>query len=271
VKRWVDDGTISAHRTAGGHRRIPLSAAIEFIRRNRIVPVSPESLSLVSMPAMGEIDAAAADELRESLMRDEIEEVRALITGRFMTGAEVAAIGDGLIRPVLERIGELWRSQGDGILIEHRAVMTCVQVLLEVGMWLPPLPENAPQAVAAAGPADPYVLPPLLCSLVLRECGVLCRNLGPNTPVETMMVAADRYRPRLMAVSLSTLEARSGAMLASLGGTLAERGARLVIGGRQVDLAPAELRERAQVGGSMVELSAYVRGLLHGGPQSCVS
>jgi MerR family transcriptional regulator, light-induced transcriptional regulator len=269
VKRWVDDGAIQAHRTTGGHRRIPLSAAIAFIRRNRMVPVNPHLLSLPAPPALGEIDASGADWLADALMRDEVDQVRAIITGRYLSGADVAAIGDGLIGPVLDRIGHLWKSRGDGILIEHRAVTMCVQVMSELATWLPPLREGARSAVAAAGPQDPYLLPPLLTSLVLRERGMAARNLGPMTPPETIAIAAERYKPRLVAISISVPpEPAVAAKWIPLAELLGRSGAKVMLGGRCADSIPVGLRSRVQVGSSLSELAAYATGLLDAEPRN---
>ena len=203
VKRWVDEGEIVAHRTAGGHRRIPMAAAVRFIRLQRARPAKPHLLSLPTMPVFGDIDADAADGLHQALLRDDAPQARAIISGRFLAGAEIAAIGDGLIRPALQRIGELWQSDPEGILLEHRAVESCVQILSEIMLWLPTPAPDAPAAIAAAGPGDPYMLPPMLAFLALRERGLRAVNLGPLTPLATVTQAVNRYGTRVCSLSMS--------------------------------------------------------------------
>ena len=51
VRRWVDSGDIRIARTAGGHRRIPLTEAIRFIRLINAPVVRPELLGLGSLPS----------------------------------------------------------------------------------------------------------------------------------------------------------------------------------------------------------------------------
>jgi excisionase family DNA binding protein len=263
VKRWVDDGAIAAHRTAGGHRRITLSAAVQFIRKHRVEVARPGLLQLPSKPAVGGVDASAVQSLKDALLRDEVAEVSAILIGRYLGGADIAGLADGLIRPVLHEIGELWLNDGEGILIEHRAVASCIEVLSELAAWIPDVPDTAPAAVCAAGPDDPYLLPPLLASLVLRERGARARNIGPLTPRETLLRAVDRYGAAICSLSVSVKqEPRSNAWL-EFASAIAARGAQLVIGGRCVESTPPTLRQHAHVCGSMTELGAYATGLIH--------
>ena len=44
IKRWVDNGEIQATKTAGGHRRIPISEAVRFLRETRSGLVNPEAI-----------------------------------------------------------------------------------------------------------------------------------------------------------------------------------------------------------------------------------
>src|SRR5271165_4212340 len=49
VRRWVDAGDIRMSRTAGGHRRILLPDAIQFIRKMGAAIVRPELLGLTDL------------------------------------------------------------------------------------------------------------------------------------------------------------------------------------------------------------------------------
>jgi excisionase family DNA binding protein len=265
VKRWVDDGTIDAERTAGGHRRIPLAAAIGYIRRQRATLIKPHLLPLETTPQVGEVDGAASRKLLEAMSRDRTSEARAIISGRYLGGADVAAIADNLIRPVLCELGELWHHDPEGILLEHRAVDTCVHALTEIGAWLPGVPDSAPTAVTAGGPGDPYLLPPMLASLVLREGGIRAHNLGPSTPLETIYIAMSRYGARLCAVSISAPPGPriEGAWLA-LGRRVAATDGRIVVGGRSSGALPEKVRQRVRMCASMSELAGYAAGWLEG-------
>ncbi|MFO0875330.1 MAG: excisionase family DNA-binding protein [Phycisphaerales bacterium] len=265
VKRWVDDGSIAAARTAGGHRRIPLAAAIGFIRSQRATVAKPNLLSLEATPQVGNVDEAAAQQLHDALVHDRVADARAIIAGRYLGGADVASIADNLIRPVLHQLGELWLHGPEGILLEHRAMDTCVHALTEIGSWIPALPESAPSAVTAGGPGDPYLLPPMLASLVLRECGIRTRNLGPCTPLETVGIAMSRYGARLSSISIGAApEPRAEAAWLALARSVEQMDGRIVVGGRCSGALPAKVRERVRLCASMSELAGYGTGWLEG-------
>lgn len=265
VKRWVDDGEITAHRTAGGHRRIPLSSALRFIRKQRTRPALPQLLELGAVPAFGEVDSAAAEDLHAAIMRDDASQARAIISGRFLSGASVASIGDHLLRPALQRIGEIWESDPSGILLEHRAVESCIQTLAEIATWLPAPAPDAPAAITAAGPADPYLLPPMLTFLTLRECGMRVWNLGPWTPLQTVDLAISRYMAKLAVLSVSVPQDPSGFRgWIELTRAAESAGCRVVLGGRCVGSLPDELSPQTRFAGSMSELAAYASGLVEG-------
>ncbi len=265
VKRWVDDGEISAERTAGGHRRIPVSAAVGFMRTRRLRPAKPDALPLTETPDLGLVDSASSAALHDALVEDNAPAARAIICGRFMSGASVAAIGDGLLRPVLQRIGELWNNDPRGILVEHRAVQSCSQALAQIAAWIPEPAAEAPVAVTAAGPADPYMLPPLLACMTLRECGMRAINLGPTTPLPTVELAIAQYAAALCVLSVSVnQEAAASAAWSSLHKRAAAAGCRVVVGGRCVASLGDRAAPCAQVVGSMSELAAYAAGLVEG-------
>ena len=46
LKRWCDKGLIEMVRTVGGHRRLPLSSVLQFLRSSGHQLVRPEILGL---------------------------------------------------------------------------------------------------------------------------------------------------------------------------------------------------------------------------------
>ncbi len=271
VKRWVDDGTIAAIRTAGGHRRIPMAAAVRFMRLHRMSLQRPEAMPLSTAPSLGAVDLQAADACYEALLSDDADRARAIIMGRYISGADIARIGDGLVRPALERLGELWKHDSHAILVEHRAVDTCIRALADLLAWLPPTLPGAPVAITAAGPGDPYILPPMLASMTLQEHGSHARNLGPSTPLETIGLAAERYGAIICSLSVSSVQDRKHhAEWIRLADRLKITRTRLVVGGRCVESLSTEFLARAHLCGSMAELGSYAVGV-YGGWASSVS
>src|SRR5512134_17732 len=111
IKRWADDGTLRASRTAGGHRRIARADAIRFVRETRATVVRPQLLGLAEA-GVASVDERAGDDaerLYRYLERGAAAHARGLLLQLYLEGQSVAAIVDGPVRAALERIGTLWR------------------------------------------------------------------------------------------------------------------------------------------------------------------
>lgn len=260
VKRWVDGGELAAQRTAGGHRRIARSEALRFARARCVMPARPELLSFVGVKvedsALGEVERSAA--FHSALLADNRSRSLSLLTSAFLAGTSIAALCDGPVRFALEAIGEMWRHDPKGILVEHRATDLCLNALGVLRASLPPPADDAPVAVGSAGPEDPYLLPGLMCAAVLAELGFRDVNLGPRTPVATKLAAVQSYRPLLVWHTASV----GGEEVDEIANALRRitTGTRLVFGGRAAgaSVLPAGVVALS----SMRELQAFARGLL---------
>ncbi len=265
VKRWVDEGLIRATRTAGGHRRIPVTEAVRFVRESRSILVRPELLGLAELaklrgsePAYGE----EADLLFDLLKRGAEEESRGLLLSLFLDGRSVAQLVDGPLRIAMERIGACWREEEPGIYWEHRATDLAFQAVSRLRSLIE-VPPRAPAAAGGAPAGDTYILPSLAVATVLASQGLRAVNLGPETPIDTLSIACRDLGARLAWLSVSVAEEpeKLAREVESWAADLEERRVPLLVGGRAI----ARLRLRSSdflyVGSSMVELEAMVRGL----------
>ncbi|HRE92449.1 MAG TPA: helix-turn-helix domain-containing protein, partial [Myxococcota bacterium] len=210
VKRWVDQGTLVATRTAGGHRRIPREEAMRWLRENRAQLVRPDRLGLpesTSSVVRGSSVTVAAERFHQDLVEGRSSEARGVVAGLFLAGHSVALIADEVIRPALAKIGTLWEHGEEGIYVEHRATDICVHVVKELRGLLPDHepgeaePEGgasqghdsvrAPVAVGGAMSGDPYLVAPMLAAVTLMEAGFRVVNLGPETPLKVLELAVD--------------------------------------------------------------------------------
>ena len=164
MRRWTNDGLIRTSRTAGGHRRIALSEAIRFIRESGTVVVRPDVLGLPNLPATHEGTMLGSRSLElqlyESLRSGDVAGAKGCVTSLFLNGSSVAAISDGAIQHAMQQIGELWREDPRGILIEHRATDICLQALGIVRQMLGEPSANAPIALGGAPKATHTSSPP---------------------------------------------------------------------------------------------------------------
>lgn len=266
VKRWVDDGVIPASKTAGGHRRIALNDAVQYIRLNqpRLIEPSALGLSEVAQPGLS-VAPLTTDSLYDALIAGDATRVRGLIVAAYLAGQSVARIFDGPITENMHRIGELWKHDSSGIFYEHRAVDQIIAALNQLRLTLPRLEASAPVSVGGAAPGDPYMLPALMATIVLADAGFRDQNLGPNTPLATLRHALEQYSPRAVwfSVSATPEPERLSLELRDFVEQLAKSDTALILGGRACDhlrLPPAPNLHRAR---SMAELEAFARGLIN--------
>lgn len=276
LKRWANDGRIHVHRTVGGHRRISLQEAVRFARAENLPVVRPEVLGL---PEVGQVrnlgtesrvDATAL--LADALKGGRSEEARAIIVDLYLSGKSVAHICDETVRRAMEDVGDVWKHSPEGIAIEHRATDICIQSLNVLRHLIEsPTPKDAPraegesrapgvdQAIGGAPGGDPYLLPSLMVACVVADHGMRAMNLGPNTPLETLELAARQHRPRLLWLSCSAEDAPpAGRDLERLAATAEETAADLVIGGRSASAIPAA--DHVHRFAAMSELAGFLRG-----------
>jgi excisionase family DNA binding protein len=262
LKRWVDDGLVKAARTAGNHRRIALAEAIRFIRHQRTPLLRPHLLGLEDLRSVAGMSPAGArgEQLFELLARGRQEQARGLILSWFVEGDTIAEIADGPLQAAMERIGELWQHDPQGIFVEHRATDICLQAVNQLRILLP-VAEHAPSAVGGALSGDPYLLPSLIAACVLAENGFNAVNLGPHMPPRSLVQAAMHYSARACWLSMSSqVDARVAVQwVHELKEQLHRVGAVLIVGGRESGCVAHMLDGNLLIADSMAALVAAVR------------
>lgn len=204
VKRWVDDGILPAHKTAGGHRKLLIADVLELARRTDLPHAD---LSLLAEEGGGLTPVSEGDlatQLQRALITGDSDKVRVLILGTYRAGKSVAEIADSAVGPAMAAIGQEWEAGKIDIMEEHRASQLCASVLYELKARLETRAErNRPRAVGAAPEDDYSVLPTLLAQMTLLDVGWEAINLGPDTPFPSLTHAVVELRPRLVWVSVS--------------------------------------------------------------------
>lgn len=240
LKRWCDAGLIPTRRTAGGHRRIPVSGVVSFLRDQGFDAARPD---LLGMPAGAHRDGHTlvdiAPRFTAALHAGAEDDVTSLLFGLFLGGWTFAGLADLLLAPAFESIGHAWERGELEVYQEHRAVEVVQRALLALGRTLPATPDDAPRALAATLAGDPYTLPITLVELVLRERGWRATSLGADHPAHTLIAAVAAERPRLLCLDVSTMPSRAAlvADVKRLATAARAHGAKVAIGGRALDPA----------------------------------
>ena len=257
LKRWIDLGHLHVQRTSGGHRRIPLSEAIRFIREQRHPVQRPE---LLGLSGTADHSAELTTAVRQCLETADVIGLHSALLRAYLGGTSLAGLCDGPLRLGMQAIGELYKHGPHGIAVEHAATETAMIALVRLHALLAPPPPGAPLAIGGATGRDPYLLASLVCSLALAECGWRTINLGPMTPGEVLADAVQRHRPRLVWRACNALDDPE-----ALPSALSQFAARiapvpLVVGGRALTVNSLEVGYTL-VGG-VTELAAFARGSL---------
>lgn len=265
IKRWVDDGVIQATKTAGGHRRIATPEAVRFIRESRSIVVRPDLLGFREVAALkGELPAAGdeAKQLFDYLRAGAAPEAHGLLLSLYLGGQSLAEIVDGPLQSAMEWLGELWKKEEPGIFWEHRATEIAIRGMANIRRLFSP-PDDALVAVGGAPAGDPYSLATMSAAAVLESAGWRAVNLGPDTPIDSLLLAVESLRPQLVWLSVSVVAAPEALALdlERLLHGLSEKNLSFVLGGSardQLDLAPRTLLHVAE---RMGELEAFAKGL----------
>jgi excisionase family DNA binding protein len=207
IKRWCDKGVLPVAYTAGGHRRIPLSGLIEFLRASKQELARPE---LVGLPAttgrtVRVLDRSAGQFCNALLQGDE-EVCRQIALDLYLGEHAVSSICDEVFSKAFDDIGQRWEAGEVEVYQERRAGNLVIRVINELRSFLRTPSADAPVAIGAAPQGDPYSLGTTMAEIVLRESGWNASSLGGNLPFTTLSAAIKENRPRLFWLSISSLE-----------------------------------------------------------------
>lgn len=262
VKRWVDEGVLPAHRTAGGHRKVPLADVLRLVREGDL-PRADLSL-LTGSPAAAHDAGQLAQQLFRALRHGDQEAAQRLLHGAYESGTPVEVLADEVIAPAMERVGHGWADGTLDVYQEHRGTQACLGALLGLGSRLAePAGRDRPLAVGGGPEGDPYLLANALAEMVLREQGWEAVNVGPNTPLLSFRRALRELRPRLLWLSCGYL-ADAEAFLAQYGELYreAERaGVAVAVGGRALTEAVRGRMRYTTFGDGLTHLAAFARTL----------
>ncbi len=207
VKRWVDDGVLPAHKTAGGHRKLLLADVLELARRGDLPHADLSHLADTSRRTRLVAPTEVPAELYRSLLVGDIMQTRFLIQGEFRRGTSIENLADQIIGPAMTRIGQDWEMGKIDVMEEHRASQLCKAVLYELKAVLEERAgKNRPRTVGGASENDHSVLPTLLAQMVLLDAGWDAVDLGPNTPLHSLAKAINELRPKLLWLSVGHLD-----------------------------------------------------------------
>lgn len=207
IKRWCDKGVLPATYTAGGHRRIPMSGLIDFLRTSNHDLARPEVLGLPATSGQGvRVLDRAASQLSQALLEGDEESCRRIAVDLYLAEHSLSNICTGVFAKAFDEIGQKWECGEAEVYQERRGCTIIGRVLSELRSFLPAPSSDAPVAIGGAPSGDPYNLGTTMVELVLREPGWNAVSLGYNLPFETLSAAIKKNRPSLFWMSVSHMD-----------------------------------------------------------------
>lgn len=270
LKRWCDKGLIKTVRTAGGHRRLPIDGVVQYLRSSGQQMVRPELLGLPSTTGQGSLVIdRAVETLCSALIAGDEDQCRRVAVDLYLSGQTVRDICDQVIARAFHEIGDQWECGEVAVYRERRACEIGQRTLYDLRQIVPSPAPDAPLAIGGAMQTDPYKLPTTMVELVLLECGWRAESYGTLLPAATLCQAVHDYRPRLLWLSVSSIESREEFLTdyAELQQTAEGEGAAVVVGGRALD---EELRRRMKYSAhcdTLAHLASFVETLVVAPPK----
>ena len=242
VKRWVDSGRLPAAKTAGGHRKVPLPSIADFIRETGHQLAEPAVLGMVAT-SRGATLESSVDELFAILVDGNESACREIVLSYYERGETIAAIGDRLIGPAFQRIGDGWASGEIAVHQERRSCEVMMAALHELRRWIPSPADDAPLALVATPSMDFAETSPRLVELTLLSAGWRVVMVGCGLPLSEIGDIVAQRCPRLVCLSVTHLAADAVEFAGELNSV--------------IDAAPSTGAERCQyaVGGTAISAS----------------
>lgn len=269
VKRWVDAGVLSAHKTAGGHRKILRADVLRVVHEGNF-----PRLDLSRLNGATSLDKGNAEKPWQSLFgalqAGDIVRTRSVIHGAYAAGMAIEELGDAVIAPAMAQVGFEWEHGRIDVMHEHRSTLLCTAVLHELKPALESTAEkDLPLAAGGNLEGDHSQLASLLVQMVLLDAGWEAVNLGPHTPLTSFRLALRELEPRMMWLSANYLP-DSPTFFEEFHGFFKEAeeaGVAVAIGGRAVHGSARKRMPHTFYGDTLTQLAVFAR-TLH--PRPCL-
>jgi MerR family transcriptional regulator, light-induced transcriptional regulator len=208
-------GLLRPERTSGGFRLYSEDDVTRVARMRELLAQGLAASEAARVAVAGAADSetstsldrpelrARRAELRRAL--DAFEEVQAhWVLDRVLAGYQLETVVTEVLLPYLHDLGERWERGEATVAQEHFASNLIRGRLLGLAQGWDRGP--GPRVLLACPPGEQHDLPLLMFGLALRRHGWRTTFLGSDTPVATLLPAAQALSPRLIVLSATDPE-----------------------------------------------------------------
>lgn len=212
IKRWADAGMLGCRKTIGGHRKFELEDIIEF--QNQCDLAKKEAAEKGKTECSGELKhllkesdfQELASRYKQAALAGQSVLVSSLLTQSSQHGFSIATIGEEIIRPAMQEVGEMWRTGKIRVLDEHLATLSTIEALTDLHEQVA---KNAcPDRLAIVGCSEGelHQLGSILVRDMLEAEGWKVVYLGSHTPLFSFAEAINRFKPQLVCISITMMD-----------------------------------------------------------------
>lgn len=195
IKRWIDDGTIKASRTPGGHRRIAIEELDSFLKETgrMITDFQVFESSSCDLSSKAEILTLFQNKLAEG----DIFALRNLLRRMILSGDSFASICDDFIYPSFKSIRKKCSHPSEACTVLHRAIELIKRLLHETALEKTKKIET--RIVFADIGYEVDGLPTFLAQYASQDAQV--EQLGTGVPIEVLLGTLRQSKPDLLWLS----------------------------------------------------------------------
>lgn len=201
--------------------------------------VVPEDLESMGTGAAGEVprgEAPWAERLEARMVEGDVAGAWGVVEAALASGTEPTGVYTDMLAPALASIGDRWAAGDVAVEQEHLASAVASRLIGRLGPRFARRGRPRGTIVAAMPPGERHGFGVSMLADVLRGAGYAVLDLGPDTPVESLLAATRRVE-RLSAVCLSVaydeVLPSAAEMIAAVRAELGA-GVPVVVGGRAV-------------------------------------
>jgi MerR family transcriptional regulator, light-induced transcriptional regulator len=148
----------------------------------------------------------AAGRMLDRLVAGDEPGVWQLIESALASGADPSEVHLGLIAPALSAIGDKWAKGQLSVGDEHRASVVARRVISRLGTRFARRGRKRGTVVLGAIAGERHEIPSAIVADELRRAGFEVVELGADTPTESFVAAAQRFKPLGVLISVTGAE-----------------------------------------------------------------
>lgn len=240
IKRWTDSEKLKCIKTLGGHRKYRLEDIEAFASDNgisilgQIKPLSKDQLQKLGYAVYSNNTGMAADLIIEEALQGDREGTFELLMYLVKNRLKFADIADNIIKPAMDKVGDLWEQKELGIEQEHIVSDTIKTALARLVVYLQRQPDKGIKILCACTEGEQHDMGLQILAYELELNGFNIQFLGANTPFKSLIKLIKYDKPDFILLSSTDPLIKGNEFIngvRSAGKAAREYGAKLIGGG----------------------------------------